>query len=109
MKLSSRRCHVLARRNIFSGEEMKSKSLVKLLTVVAAAACLIGCSDGARESPDVTDSIRKSLDQASLRDVKVAQDRDKGVVTLTGQVASDSDKSQAESIAKSIAGSQVVA
>ncbi|HXO06282.1 MAG TPA: BON domain-containing protein [Candidatus Sulfotelmatobacter sp.] len=88
---------------------MKSKSLAKFLTVVAAAACLMGCSDGARKSPDVTDSIRKSLDQASLRDVKVAQDRDKGVVTLTGQVASDSDKSQAESIAKSIAGSQVVA
>ena len=41
--------------------------------------------------------------------ISVEQDRDKGVVTLTGQVASDSDKSQAESIAKSIAGSQVVA
>src|SRR6202046_2408575 len=88
---------------------MKSKSLAKFLTVVAAAACLIACSEGAKQSPDVTDSIRKSLDQSNLRDVKVSQDRDKGVVTLTGQVASDTDKSQAESIAKSIAGSQVVA
>src|SRR6202451_2318344 len=87
---------------------MNSKSIVGVLTI-AALVCSIPCSDGARKSPDVTDSIRKSLDQSNLHDVKVAQDRDKGVVTLTGQVASDSDKSQAESIAKSIAGSQVVA
>jgi len=87
---------------------MSSKSFAALLTI-AAIGCLIACSDGARKSPDVTDSIRKSLDQSNLHEVKVSQDRDKGVVTLTGQVASDSDKSQAESIAKSIAGSQVVA
>jgi hyperosmotically inducible protein len=87
---------------------MNSKSFAGLLTI-AAVGCLIGCSDSPRKSPDVTDSVRKSLDQSNLRDVKVSQDRDKGVVTLTGQVASDSAKSQAESIAKSIAGSQVVA
>lgn len=57
----------------------------------------------------MADNIRKSLDQANLKDVSVSQDRDKGVVTLTGTTASDSDKVQAESIANSIAGSQVVA
>ena len=88
---------------------MNPKSLPGWLAVLAAVGCLIGCSEGARKSPDITDSLRKSLDQSNLRDVKVSQDRDKGVVTLTGQVASPSDKSQAESIAKSIAGSQVVA
>jgi hyperosmotically inducible periplasmic protein len=87
---------------------MSSKSFAALLTI-AAIGCLIACSDGARKSPDVTDSIRKSLDQSNLHEGKVSQDRDKGVVTLIGQVTSDSDKSQAESIAKSIAGSQVVA
>ena len=95
-------------RRYFQGEKMNSKSFVGLLTI-AAIACLIACSESARKSPDVTDSIRKSLDQSNLHDVKVSQDRDKGVVTLTGQVASDTDKSQAESIARSIAGSQVVA
>ena len=59
--------------------------------------------------PDVSDSIRKSLDQAGLKDVTVSQDRDKGVVTLGGQVASEDGKSQAESLAKSLAGAQVVA
>ena len=57
---------------------------------------------------DVSDSIRASLDQAGLKDVSASQDRDKGVVTLSGHVAADDDKSQAESIAKSIAGAEVV-
>jgi len=60
-------------------------------------------------SPDVSDSIRKALDQAGLKDVSAGQDRDKGIVTLGGQVAAESDKSQAESLAKSLAGAQVVA
>jgi hyperosmotically inducible protein len=67
-----------------------------------------GCSMQDHKSPDVTSAIRSSLEQANLNDVSVSQDRDKGVVTLTGTVAGDADKAQAESIAKSIAGSQVV-
>ena len=70
---------------------------------------MLGCSGPSSKSPDVSDSIRKALDQAGLKDVSVSQDRDKGVVTLGGQVASESDKSQAESLAKSLAGAQVVA
>ena len=69
---------------------------------------LVGCSQTSTQSPDVSDGIRKSLDQAGFKDVSVAQDRAKGVVTLAGHVAAESDKSQAESIAKSIAGGQVV-
>jgi hyperosmotically inducible protein len=67
-----------------------------------------GCSNESK-SPDVTNSIRSSLDQAGLKDVSVSEDRDKGVVTLSGSVASDSDKGQAESIAKGAAGAMVVA
>jgi hyperosmotically inducible protein len=69
---------------------------------------MASCSDAPTKSPDVTDSIRRSLDQAGLKDVSVSQDRDKGVVTLTGNTASEADKAQAESIAKTFAGSQVV-
>ena len=68
----------------------------------------VGCSTTSPKSPDVSDNIRKSLEQANLKDVSVSQDRDKGVVTLGGHVATDSDKSQAESVAKSIAAGQVV-
>jgi hyperosmotically inducible protein len=70
---------------------------------------MAGCTGAAPKSPDVADSLRKSLDQANLKDVTVSQDRDKGIVTLGGQVATDADKAQAESLAKSLAGTQVVA
>jgi hyperosmotically inducible protein len=70
---------------------------------------LSGCSGTATKSPDITDNIRKSLDQAGFKGVTVSQDRDKGIVTLSGPVASDNDKLQAESLAKSLAGAQVVA
>ena len=69
---------------------------------------LVGCSATSTKTADVSDSIRTSLDKAGYKDVSVNQDRDKGVVTLGGHVAADVDKSQAESIARSIAGTQVV-
>lgn len=70
---------------------------------------LVSCSRMTTQSPDVSDSIQNSLDQSGLKDVTVSQDRAKGVVTLGGHVASDAEKTQAESIAKSIAITQVVA
>ena len=81
---------------------------------LAAAAVLFvtglaGCSRSDTQSPAVADEIRKSLDQSGYKDVSVSQDREKGVVTLTGHVAADSDKQQVESIAKSMSVGQVVA
>ena len=90
-------------------EKYENTQAVRKLAHPARNRILVGCSGTARQSPDVSDSIRKSLDQAGLKDVSVSQDRDKGVVTLGGHVAADADKSQAESIAKSIATGQVVA
>jgi hyperosmotically inducible protein len=72
-----------------------------------AGALLAGCSSTAK-SPDVSSDIRKSLDGAGFHDVSVSQDREKGVVTLTGNVQTDNDKSQVESIAKGEARGQVV-
>ena len=88
---------------------MKKLRLSVAMLTLLAAGILAGCSGTVAKSPDVSDSIRKSLDQAGLKDVSVSQDRDKGIVTLGGQVASDSDKMQAETLAKSLAGAQVVA
>jgi hyperosmotically inducible protein len=76
-------------------------------TVAMAAGILAGCAQ-TDKSPDVATNIRRSLEQAGLKGVSVAQDRDKGVVTLGGQVASDDQKGQAESLAKSLASGQVV-
>jgi hyperosmotically inducible protein len=88
---------------------MKKLRLSVAMFALLAAGILAGCSQTATKSPDVSDSIRKSLDQAGYKDVTVSQDRDKGIVTLGGKVVSENDKSQAESLAKSLAGTQVVA
>jgi hyperosmotically inducible protein len=88
---------------------MKTIKLFSMMLTLLAAVILAGCSASPTKSPEVSDSIRKALDQAGLKDVSVSQDRDKGIVTLGGQVASDNDKSQADSLAKSFAGTQVVA
>lgn len=83
------------------------RSLLMVLPLLLVG-ILAACSN-TDQSPDVTDSVRKSLDQAGYKDVRMSEDRDKGVVTLTGTVLTESEKAQAESIAKSEAGSQVVA
>lgn len=83
------------------------KPCFALLAVVVIGA-LVGCSITSTKSADVSDSIRTSLDQAGLKEVSVSQDRDKGVVTLSGKVGANSDKMRAEALAKSFAGSQVV-
>jgi len=88
---------------------MKNLSLSVTMLTLLCFGTLAGCSGTPRKSPDVSDSIRKSLDQAGFKDVSVSQDRDKGIVTLGGQVASENEKAQAESLAKSLAGAQVVA
>jgi hyperosmotically inducible protein len=88
---------------------MKTTKVLSALLLLLAIGALVGCWKLSSKSPDVADNIRKSLDQAGFNDVTVTQDRDKGIVTLGGQVANENDKSQAESLAKSSAGSQVVA
>ena len=83
------------------------KSYLSLLAV-AAIGTLAGCSTSATRSTDVSGGIRTSLDHAGLKGVSVTQDHDKGVVTLGGHVAADTEKAQAQSIATSAAGAQVV-
>ena len=86
---------------------MKYQSTLGAVTIVIAG-MLAGCSSTTK-SPAVADTIRKSLDQAGYKDVSVSQDRDAGVVKLTGHVPMDNDKAQAEQLAKSMAMGQVVA
>jgi len=78
-------------------------SLAISLTISLTTAC-----SERPKAPDIANDIRHALDQAGLNEVSVSQDREKSVVTLTGKVATDDDKGRAESIARSIAGAQVV-
>jgi osmotically-inducible protein OsmY len=63
-----------------------------------------GCSTHSAKA----EKIRTSLDQAGLTDVSVTRDRDNGVLTLGGRVATHGDKDRAESVASTIAGNEVV-
>jgi hyperosmotically inducible protein len=77
-------------------------------TILAIAVIgVVGCSTP--KVADVSDSVKTSLKQQGYNDVSVKDDTQKGVVTLSGKVPSDQDKTNAEGIAKSQAGSQVVA
>ena len=89
--------------------QLKELRLSVAMLALLGVGMLAGCSTTPTKSPDVSDSIRKSLDQAGFKDVSVSQDRDKGIVTLSGNVTSENVKSQAEAIARTLASTQVVA
>lgn len=74
------------------------KSCSFVLEVLLTAG-LLGCSS-TPQSPDVSSNVRKALDQAGLKDVSTSEDRDKGVVTLSGKVPTDAAKVQAQSVAE---------
>jgi len=76
------------------------------IAAIMVAGVTSACS---RKTENVSATIDASLDQAGLKDVSVQDDREKGVVTLGGNVATDADKARAESIATSLAGGQVIA
>jgi osmotically-inducible protein OsmY len=86
---------------------MKAPISWPVLFAMVAGGILAGCSHTVK-SPDVSDNIRRAFDQVGLKTVSISQDREKGVVTLGGHVAGDGDKAQAENIARSMAGAQVV-
>jgi hyperosmotically inducible periplasmic protein len=89
------------------GEPMRSLRTVSVLWIAIVIAATLACSNNSK-APDVANDIRHALDQSGLNDVSVSQDRDKGVVTLSGKVKTDDDKGRAETIAKSVAGNEVV-
>ena len=86
---------------------MKTHQVYLTVIALTGLGIAVGCSATAK-SADVSVSVRASLDQAGLKDVSATQDRDKGVVTLSGHVGTDADKSQAQSIVQGVAAGQVV-
>lgn len=78
--------------------------------MAAAFVCLFlltGCNKA--QHPDVKDAVDQAMTRNDLGVVKVSQDRDKGVLTLTGDVDSDIKKAQAEQVAKQTAPDYAVA
>jgi osmotically-inducible protein OsmY len=91
------------------GGRMKIRTFRTTLLLLISIAILSACSSPDKKTADVRSDIRASLDKAGLKDVSVDQDRDKGVVTLSGKVPTEGEKTQAAAIANSWSGGQVVA
>jgi hyperosmotically inducible periplasmic protein len=77
-----------------------------LLALAVLAACASGCNS---DKASVKDNVVQALKQGGFADVNVDEDRDKGVITLKGEVKSDDDKARAGQLAHQQAGSRVVA
>lgn len=88
---------------------MRTKLIALLTALFFILALAVGCSQNRANQPSVKESVERSLDQANLKDVNVDEDRDKGVLTLKGEVKSEEAKAQAEEIAKANAGNMIVA
>jgi hyperosmotically inducible protein len=75
--------------------------------ILAAAFALAGCQSATH--PDEKAAVTNSLNSNNLNSVDVSQDRDKGVITLKGNVESQNLKSQAEDLAKQAAPDYTIA
>jgi len=87
---------------------MRSIRILAILSVFAMVFTM-ACSQQRANTPDVSGQIKDGLKANNLANVDVKEDRDKGVITLTGDVKSDQEKVQAEDIAKQNAGGLVIA
>ena len=83
------------------------KFLVCSTAVLASALTVAGCKD--QTHPDEKKAVTTSLSSSNLASVDVSQDREKGVMTLTGNVDSQDLKTQAENIAKQAAPDYTIA
>jgi len=81
--------------------------ILSFAPILLASALVVGCSSS--RAPDVAGPVRTELNAIGLRDVTVAQDREAGIITLTGTVATDAEKTAAAAAAQRVAGNQVVA
>jgi len=80
--------------------------LLGAAVLLGGAMVIAGCN---KSHPDEKAQVTNALKNNNLGAVDVSQDRDKGVMTLKGDVASADDKAQAESLAKQAAPDYTVA
>ena len=80
---------------------MKHRNHIWIASVLAAflAIFMLAACNRNAQHPDVKDNINNAMTANNLGVVTVAQDRDKGVITLTGDVIKADDKARAEKIA----------
>ncbi len=81
--------------------------LLSSTAILATAMVVAGCNKPSH--PDEKSAVTDSLKNSNLSSVNVSQDRDKGVITLKGNLDSEDLKSQAGSVAKQAAPDYTIA
>jgi len=82
--------------------------LLGFATILLGTLVMSGCHNQAAH-PDEKTVVTNSLSSNNLGDVSVSQDRDKGVMTLTGNLVSEDQKTQAGNLAKQAAPDYTIA
>ncbi len=83
-----------------------------ILAVTTLLMCLLGiaaCANRRTDQNSYKDSVSRALEQADLKGVTVAEDRDKNTITLGGKLHSDDAKTRAGEVARSAAPGRVIA
>jgi hyperosmotically inducible protein len=88
-------------------ERFTRKLFLGSAAILGAVAMVAGCQHATH--PDEKSAVTDSLKNNNLNAVDVSQDRDKGVMTLKGNLASQDLKNQAESLAKQAAPDYTIA
>ena len=86
---------------------MREKTMLATLAALLLSLA-IGCTSEKASTPDVKDQVAKALNNAGYKDLKIDVNHDKELVTLTGDVKTQEDKSRAEELAKDAASGYVV-
>ncbi len=88
---------------------MRSRNTVVLLAAALIAIFTVGCSQQRANAPAVKDQVEHALKANRFDKVNVDENRDKGVITLKGDVPSEQQKADAGQIAQQAAPGRVVA
>ena len=84
------------------------KRLISISVVLLTLAFAVACSQQKANTPDAKPAVQDALKAAGYDNINVDQDRDKGVITLKGDVKTDEDKAKVQQIAENNAHGMVV-
>ncbi|MGO9434562.1 MAG: BON domain-containing protein [Terracidiphilus sp.] len=89
------------------GRSVSLPSVFGSAAILAATLVFAGCQNATH--PDEKSAVTNSLNSNNLKAVDVSQDREKGVITLSGNLPLQDLKNQAESLAKQAAPDYTIA
>lgn len=82
---------------------------MKLFAMVVTAVLIVSIACSKSSDVSYKESVQRALDQADLKGISVAEDKDKNTITLSGKLHSEDTKQQAAQVAQAAAGTRIVA